>query len=77
MERQPTNAFILHRQPAANWAVFIDYWAKTYDYLSENPDYDRFVAERDATFAFDKTNLRKLFEWKNKTSWQPLYCSSK
>lgn len=67
MESQPANAFILNRQSATDWSTFIDYWAKAYDYLAKNSDYDRFVAERDDTFVFDKINLRKLFEWKNKT----------
>ena len=67
MELQPANAFILHRQAANTWSVFIDYWANSYDYSAENTDYDLYVAKRDDTFEFDKANLRKLFEWKNNT----------
>lgn len=63
----PTNAFVVHRQTADSWSTFIDFWDKTYDYLADNLDYERYVVKRDSSFTFNPVNLRKLFEWKNKT----------
>ena len=67
MNMTSTRSWILLRQQTSDWSTFVNFWDTMYNYTSKSDAYQAFVIERDSSFVFDDTNVRKLFEWKNNT----------